>query len=205
MANPATIRHRIRASLSPEDDHVRVACPTHQQGEIDRNERADAKLRRRNCRLSFEGANFGRSMEADAGGTISTPTTDLNVAPGFDRGRPRRRVARHLAEQGSDGWLVRVGGCPNWSPRRRRRFLQPRHDRAADPKAAKVVADGSSGYRDSRLWLEALLRKTPVPYGDQALTVSTHILADALAYQRAAVTKALDPQHIRPASLSPTR
>ncbi|GJO06740.1 helicase [Mycobacterium marinum] len=67
-----------------------------------------------------------------------------------------------------------------------------------DPKAAKVVADGSSGYRDSRLWLEALLRKTPVPYGDQTLTVSTHMLADALAYQRAAVTKALDPQHIRP-------
>jgi superfamily II DNA or RNA helicase len=67
-----------------------------------------------------------------------------------------------------------------------------------DPKAAKVVADGSSGYRDSRLWLEALLRKTPVPYGDQTLTVSTHVLADALAYQRAAVTKALDPQHIRP-------
>jgi superfamily II DNA or RNA helicase len=37
-----------------------------------------------------------------------------------------------------------------------------------------------------------------VPYGDQALTVSTHMLADALAYQQAAVTKALDPQHIRP-------
>ena len=67
-----------------------------------------------------------------------------------------------------------------------------------DPKEAKVVADGSSGYRDARLWLEALIRKTPVPYGDQSLAVSTHMLADALAYQQAAVTKALDPQHIRP-------
>ena len=37
-----------------------------------------------------------------------------------------------------------------------------------------------------------------MPYGDQALTVSTHMLADALAYQQAAVRKALDPQHIRP-------
>jgi hypothetical protein len=64
-----------------------------------------------------------------------------------------------------------------------------------------VVADGSSGYRDSRLWLEALLRKTPVPYGEQALTVPTHVLADALAYQQTAVTKALDPQHIRPRTL----
>lgn len=61
-----------------------------------------------------------------------------------------------------------------------------------------MVADGSSGYRDSRLWLEALLRKTPVPYGDQSLAVSTHMLSDALGYQQAAVTRALDPQHIRP-------
>lgn len=67
-----------------------------------------------------------------------------------------------------------------------------------DPKEARVVADGSSGYRDSRLWLEALLRKTPVPYGDQSLAVSTHMLSDALGYQQAAVTRALDPQHIRP-------
>ena len=37
-----------------------------------------------------------------------------------------------------------------------------------------------------------------MPYGDQALAVSTYMLADALAYQQAAVTKAPDPQHIRP-------
>lgn len=67
-----------------------------------------------------------------------------------------------------------------------------------DPKQAKVVADGSSGYRESRLWLEALLSKTPVPYGDQTLAVSTRMLGDALGYQQAAVAKALDPQHIRP-------
>ena len=68
---------------------------------------------------------------------------------------------------------------------------------AQDPRAAKVVVDGSSGYRDSRLWLAALLRKTPVPYGDQALAGSTHMLAIALAYQQPAVTKALDPKRIR--------
>lgn len=61
-----------------------------------------------------------------------------------------------------------------------------------------MVADASSGYRDSRLWLESLLRKTPFPYGDQTLTVSTQMLADSLGYQRAAVAKALDPKHIRP-------
>ncbi len=103
------------------------------------------------------------------------------------------------AEQGADGWLVRVRGLSELVAETTAAFYSSLDTiEVQDPKAAKVVADGSSGYRDSRLWLEALLRKTPVPYGDQTLTVSTHMLADALAYQRAAVTKALDPQHIRP-------
>ena len=138
-------------------------------------------------------------MEADGGGTISTPTTDLNVAPGSIVVIRDEEWLVTSAEQGSDGWLVRVRGLSELVAETTAAFyssldtIEPQ-----DPKAAKVVADGSSGYRDSRLWLEALLRKTPVPYGDQALTVSTHMLADALGYQRAAVTKALDPQHIRP-------
>lgn len=103
------------------------------------------------------------------------------------------------AEQGGDGWLVRVRGLSELVAETTAAFYSSLDTiEVQDPKEAKVVADGSSGYRDSRLWLEALLRKTPVPYGDQALTVSTHMLADALAYQQAAVTKALDPQHIRP-------
>ena len=103
------------------------------------------------------------------------------------------------AERGADGWLVRVRGLSELVADTQAAFYQSLDTiEVQDPKEARVVADGSSGYRDARLWLEALLRKTPVPYGDQALTVSTHMLADVLAYQQAAVTKALDPQHIRP-------
>lgn len=103
------------------------------------------------------------------------------------------------AEQGADGWLVRVRGLSELVAETTAAFYSSLDAiEVQDPKAAKVVADGSSGYRDSRLWLEALLRKTPVPYGDQSLSVSTRMLADALGYQRAAVTKALDPHHIRP-------
>ena len=103
------------------------------------------------------------------------------------------------AEQGADGWLVRARGLSELVAETTAAFYSSLDTiEVQDPKAAKVVADGSSGYRDSRLWLEALLRKTPVPYGDQSLSVSTRMLADALGYQRAAVTKALDPHHIRP-------
>ncbi|GAB4587631.1 helicase-related protein [Nocardia sp. IFM 10818] len=103
------------------------------------------------------------------------------------------------AEQGSDGWLLRVRGLSELVAETTATFYSSLDDiEVLDPAKAEVVADGSSGYRDSRLWLESLLRKTPFPYGDQTLTVSTRMLADSLGYQRAAVAKALDPQHIRP-------
>jgi superfamily II DNA or RNA helicase len=131
--------------------------------------------------------------------SLDTAQTELNVAPGSVVVVRDEEWLVTKAEQGSDGWLVQVRGLSELVAETAAAFyssldkIEPQ-----DPKEAKVVADGSSGYRDSRLWLEALLRKTPVPYGDQSLTVSTHMLADALAYQKAAVTKALDPQHIRP-------
>ena len=116
-------------------------------------------------------------MEANGGGAISTPTTDLNVAPGSIVVIRDEEWLVTSAEQGSDGWLVRVRGLSELVAETTAAFyssldtIEPQ-----DPKAAKVVADGSSAYRDSRLWLEALLRKTPVPYGDQALAVSTLML-----------------------------
>jgi hypothetical protein len=124
---------------------------------------------------------------------------ELNVAPGSIVVVRDEEWLVTSAEQGADGWLVRVRGLSELVAETTAAFYSSLDTiEVQDPSKAKVVPDGSSGYRDSRLWLEALLRKTPVPYGDQALTVSPHMLADALAYQRAAVTKALDPQHIRP-------
>ncbi|MGT2427105.1 helicase-related protein [Amnibacterium kyonggiense] len=72
------------------------------------------------------------------------------------------------------------------------------HIDVLDPENAKVEADGSSGYRRAKLWLEATARKAPVPLGEQTLTVSTRMLADPLAYQRTAVRRALDPANLRP-------
>ncbi|MBO0854416.1 MAG: DEAD/DEAH box helicase [Nocardia sp.] len=103
------------------------------------------------------------------------------------------------AEQGSDGWLLRVRGLSELVADTTATFYRSLDDiKVLDPANTQIIADGSSGYRDSRLWLESLLRKTPFPYGDQTLAVATRMLADSLGYQRAAVAKALDPQHIRP-------
>ncbi|MEE2032320.1 helicase-related protein [Rhodococcus chondri] len=131
--------------------------------------------------------------------SVLEPAAELNVAPGSIVVVRDEEWLVTQAEQGSDGWLVRVRGLSELVADATAAFYSSLDDiRVLDPAQAHVVADASAGYRNSRLWLEALLRKTPVPYGDQSLTVSTHMLADSLAYQRTAVAKALDPQHIRP-------
>ncbi|ABH00949.1 possible ATP-dependent helicase (plasmid) [Rhodococcus jostii RHA1] len=147
-----------------------------------------------------------RKWVADVSTTLNSaelpvlrPAAELNVAPGSIVVVRDEEWLVTQAEQGSDGWLVRVRGLSELVADTTAAFYSSLDDiEVLDPAQAQVVADASAGYRNSRLWLEALLRKTPVPYGDQSLTVSTHMLADSLAYQRTAVAKALDPQHIRP-------
>ncbi len=131
--------------------------------------------------------------------TLTVEPRGLNVAPGSIVVVRDEEWLVTSAEQGSDGWLLGVRGLSELVADTTATFYDSLDDiEVLDPARAQVVPDGSSGYRDSRLWLEALLRKTPFPYGDQTLTVSTRMLADSLGYQRAAVAKALDPQHIRP-------
>ncbi|MEV6965272.1 helicase-related protein [Hamadaea sp. NPDC051192] len=60
----------------------------------------------------------------------------------------------------------------------------------------QLVCDASPGFRRSRLFIEALLRKTPLPQGERRLaTVGSH-LVDDLLYQRAPAKQALD--NLRP-------
>ncbi len=69
---------------------------------------------------------------------------------------------------------------------------------AVDPTKVRVTADDSPGFRRSRLWLEATLRKTPVAIADPALTIAHRGLAAHLDYQFKAVQQALDPDKLRP-------
>ncbi|AGT93587.1 helicase [Rhodococcus erythropolis] len=130
---------------------------------------------------------------------MTSTATELNVAPGSIVVVRDEEWLVTSAEQGSDGWLIRVRGLSELVADTTAAFYSSLDKiEVQDPKHVQVVADDSDGYRNSRLWLEALTRKTPVPYGEQSLTVSNHMLADSLGYQRAAVAKALDPRHIRP-------
>jgi superfamily II DNA or RNA helicase len=103
------------------------------------------------------------------------------------------------AVRDGDGWLVHCHGLTPLVRDTNAIFATVLDEvTALDPADATVVADTSPGFTRSRLWVEAVLRKSPVPLTDPTLTVSTRGLADALGYQQAAVRKALDPENLRP-------
>lgn len=125
--------------------------------------------------------------------------SDLAIAPGsVVVVRDEEWLVRET-EETADGLLVHVQGLTELVRDTRACFYRSLDDiRPLDPAAAQVVADDSPRYRRSRVWLESMFRRTPLPLADPTLTVSTRALADPLAYQRTAVRKVLDPTNIRP-------
>jgi len=131
---------------------------------------------------------------------MSTSTDQaLNVAPGsVVVVRDEEWLVRATEETG-DGLLVHVQGLSDLVRDTSASFYASLDSiTSMDPAEARVVPDASPSYRDARLWLESTLRKTAVPIGEPALTVSTQALADPLSYQQSAVRQALDPANLRP-------
>ena len=67
-----------------------------------------------------------------------------------------------------------------------------------EPSETCLRIDDSPRFRRSRLWVEAMLRKTPVALHERSLVVSDDMLLDPLGYQRSAVRAALAPDRLQP-------
>jgi superfamily II DNA or RNA helicase len=131
--------------------------------------------------------------------TVPIAAEDFKAAPGSVVEVRDEQWLVTAVERAGDGWLVDVQGLTELVRDTTATFATVLDTiDVVDPAEAKVVADDSPGYRRSRLWLEAMLRKSPVPLTDPELTVATRGLADPLGYQQAAVRKALDPENLRP-------
>lgn len=139
------------------------------------------------------------SVLLDEGTTVTSTGPKLAVAPGSI---VIVRDAEWLVtgtEMTTSGQLIRVQGLSELVRDTTAAFYDGIDTIVPlDPEQATVVGDGSSGYRRAKLWLEATLRKSPVPLNAPELTVSTRMLADPLGYQQTAVRKALDPENLRP-------
>ncbi|SFM73176.1 SNF2 family N-terminal domain-containing protein [Streptomyces sp. cf124] len=67
-----------------------------------------------------------------------------------------------------------------------------------DPRRTKLVRDESSNFRRSRLFLEAVLRKTALPQSERRLALADSFLLDSLPYQRRPAELALSGRNLRP-------
>lgn len=67
-----------------------------------------------------------------------------------------------------------------------------------DPGATTLVMDDSPNYRRSRLFLEAVLRRTALPQSEHRLALADSFLMDPLPYQRRPAQLALSGANLRP-------
>ncbi|WP_316753529.1 DEAD/DEAH box helicase [Streptomyces herbicida] len=67
-----------------------------------------------------------------------------------------------------------------------------------DPRRTTLTFDDSPNFRRSRLFLEAILRKTPLPQSERGLALANSFLLDPLPYQHRPAQLALSGKNLRP-------
>ncbi|WP_406167578.1 SNF2-related protein [Streptomyces sp. NBC_00996] len=70
-----------------------------------------------------------------------------------------------------------------------------------DPRRTRLTSDDSPTFRRSRLFLEAVLRKTPLPQSERGLALADSFLLDSLPYQHRPAQLALSGRNLRPRML----
>lgn len=126
------------------------------------------------------------------------PDQALDIAPGAIVVVRDEQWLVSSVEQTADGDLLTVRGVSELVEGTTAQFYTSIDTiTTTDPANTRVVADESSHYVRSRLWLESTLRKTSLPISDPRPVMAPQALADPLSYQREAVEKALEPDRLR--------
>ncbi|MFF2807687.1 SNF2-related protein [Streptomyces sp. NPDC058000] len=90
-------------------------------------------------------------------------------------------------------FLIEVVGASDLVRGQKAQFLVPTMDRprVLRPEDTQLLADRSPHFRRSRLFLEAVLRKTPLPQTERRLSLTDGFLLDRMDYQLRPAAKAL--------------
>ncbi|GAB3971568.1 hypothetical protein [Plantactinospora veratri] len=106
------------------------------------------------------------------------------------------------AKPARDGTMVKAVGVSEFVQDVEATFFTELDDvRAMRPEETVLVQDTSSRFRKSRLFLEAVLRRTPLPQSERGLALADRFLLDPLTYQQRPAELALSG--LRPGSCSP--
>ncbi len=126
---------------------------------------------------------------------MATPLAALSlIAPGVQVVvRDEEWLVRSVQQTRTDGLMVKVIGTSELVRDQEATFFTNLDDvRPLRPETTTLVADPTPAFRRGRLYLEALLRKTPLPVTEARLAVGHRQLLDQLDYQRRPVQVALE-------------
>lgn len=125
----------------------------------------------------------------------ATPTALLDQIAGGAQVvvRDEEWLVRSVQQTPSDGLMVRCTGTSSLVRDTDATFFTSLdHIEPLRPEDTVLVPDETPNYRGSRLYLESIIRKTPVPATESRLTVASGQLLNELQYQRRAAAKAFE-------------
>ncbi|MCZ7422949.1 helicase-related protein [Verrucosispora sp. WMMA2121] len=121
-----------------------------------------------------------------------TPTQDA-FAPGSRIVvRDEEWLVRSVKTGTADGTMIKAVGVSEFVQDVEATFFTGlEHVQAMRPEDTVLVRDNSSRFRQSRLFLEAVFRRTPLPRTERGLALADRFLLDPLTYQQRPVELAL--------------
>jgi len=99
--------------------------------------------------------------------------------------RDEEWLVRNAKYVGPDGWMIKAIGVSEFVQDESATFFdQVDRVEVLRPEDTKLVDDDSPRFRRSRLFLEAVLRRTPLPQSERRLALADGFLLDRLGYQQ---------------------
>ncbi|MCO8271801.1 DEAD/DEAH box helicase [Actinoplanes sp. TRM 88003] len=120
-------------------------------------------------------------------------SADAPLAPGVRvLVRDEEWLVRGVQTDTPDGTMIKAVGVSEFVQDLEATFFTELDEvQAMRPEETVLVADTSSQFRQSRLFLEAVLRRTPLPRSERGLALADRFLLDPLTYQQRPVELAL--------------
>lgn len=116
--------------------------------------------------------------------------------------RDEEWLVRNVTPTAHDGDRIEAVGVSEFVRDQEAVFFTALDDvQLMDPRRTRLTRDDSPNFRRSRLFLEAVLRKTPLPQSERGLALADSFLLDSLPYQHRPAQLALSGKNLRPRML----
>ncbi|MFH8839364.1 DEAD/DEAH box helicase [Streptomyces sp. NPDC017868] len=113
--------------------------------------------------------------------------------------RDEEWLVRNVSRTAHDGFKIDAVGVSEFVRDQAAVFFTALDDvELMDPRRTSLIGDDSPNFRRSRLFLEAVLRKTPLPQSERGLALADGFLLDSLPYQHRPAQLALSGRNLRP-------